>query len=395
VAPQVNRLDAVESSHAVTDRTGQSWSPDPYAHGGSLTATNVPIAHTLSPSLYRSQRVGINSFDLPVRSNGNYLVVLYFAELTNAAPGSRVFMVLAQGRPVATVDIARDVGALAPYHLPFTAEVRHRWLRIRFIALAGQPVLNAVAVRRVAPGIQLPPSRLVWNDEFNGPAGAAPNSRHWSFNLGTGWSQSSYYTDRAANASVNGQGQLELTARHGPFVDPSGNTQYTTSARITTAGHFSFGFGRAEARLQAVAAPGFVTAFWGLGSNDATVHWPQSGEIDPVEVRGQQPRVLVEAFHMPCHGRECQVGWAEPEPVSLAAGFHTYAIERAPGVVVLLVDGRQSASLTSADVGRGSWVFDHPFNLILNLLVGGWAGAVPANAPWPVRASIDWVRVYR
>jgi hypothetical protein len=392
---QLSALDAVESGVPITDASGATWSPDRYARGGTLVTAEVPIGHTLSPALYRSQRVGISSLDVPLRVNGNYLVVLYFAELTNAAPGARVFDVIAQERLVHRVDIARDVGALAPYHLPFTVKVRKHWLRIRFIASAGQPVLNAVTITRATPRLQLPPTRLQWRDEFNGPAGSPPNPHNWADDLGTGWSQSSYYTDRAANVSQNGHGQLQLTARRDPFLDPSGKTYRLTSARITTQGHFAFGFGTAEVRLHVVASPGFVTAFWGLGSNNATVPWPQSGDIDPVEVRGQEPRILVQAFHMPCHAGECKVGWASPVRASLATGFHTFAMERAPGVVVFYVDGRQSASLASADVAAGSWVFNHPFDLILNLLVGGWAGSVPAATHWPVTASVDWVRVYQ
>jgi Glycosyl hydrolases family 16/Malectin domain len=385
--PAVTTLRAVEALNSRRDAEGSTWTPDRYAQGGSIVAADVPIAHTLAPELYRSQRVGIRTLSVPVRSNGTYLVDLYFAELTDATAGSRVFEVSAQGRPVARVDVAGAVGALVPYHLPFTVTVTDRRLVIAFTAIQGRPILNAFSLQPVAPSVDVPGQRLRWNDEFTGPAGAAPDRKHWTFDLGTGWKQAADYTSH--NAALDGNGDLVISA-----LDNGSRGGTYTSARLTTAGHVSFGYGTAEIRARVVDQPGFVTAFWGVGSDAVTVPWPRSGEIDAFEVRGQQPALLVEGLHMPCGTVDCPKSWEVPQPRSLAAGFHTYALEHAPGVVVFSVDGVQSASLTAADVRRGSWVFDQNFDLIMNLLVGGWAGLPGVHTRWPVSASIDWVRVF-
>ena len=59
--------------------------------------------------------------------------------------------------------------------------------------------------------------RLVWSDEFNGPAGRKPDSRNWTHEIGDGtangipgWGNNEleYYTDDAQNAATNGAGNL-------------------------------------------------------------------------------------------------------------------------------------------------------------------------------------------
>jgi malectin (di-glucose binding ER protein)/glycosyl hydrolase family 16 len=383
----VAEVQAVESSAALRDASGGVWTPDRFAHGGSLLTSSVPIADTSSPALYRRQRVGIASIDVPLRSEGSYLVVLYFAETAGAVAGERTFDVLAQGRRIATVDVARDVGALTPYHLAFTVPVFGHRLTLRFIAHRGEPILSALRVTRVNSSIELPAHQLVWTDDFNGPRGARPDPTHWSYDLGTGWGQAAVYTSQAANAALDGRGNLVLAERReGPHL---------TSARLTTQGLYTMRYGAASARLRVAGEPGVVSTFWALGTNVNSVGWPRSGEIDPLEVRGVQPRVLIEALHMSCPGRPCSFVWNHALAASLGDGFHTVTVERAPGVVIYLLDGRQTASLTRADVPPGAWVFDKPFFLILNLIGGGWGGKTTAATHWPLEMSVDWVRVLR
>jgi hypothetical protein len=394
-AAPVSSLQATESASKLTDARGGHWVPDRFSYGGSLAHSNTAIGSTASPALYRDQRRGIRGVTVPLRANGSYLVVLYFAETGGAAPGKRVFDVLAQGRQVATVDIARDVAARTPFHLSFKVSVPRRRLAIRFVARRGTPVLSAIQVRPVDPHFQLPGTRLAFDDEFDGPRGASPDRTKWTFDTGPGWNQASDYTDRPANASLDGNGSLLLSARTDPYADPNGHTYTLTSARMTTKGLYAMRYGLAEARIRVTGQPGFVSTFWALRTDVDSVGWPQSGEIDPEEVRGVQPDVLTQAFHMPCGNKNCPVVWDRHVNASLANGFHTFAFEWAPGVVIYYLDGRQTASLTAADVPRGAWVFDKPFYLILNLIVGGgWAGNPLPATHWPVTMKVDWVRVF-
>jgi beta-glucanase (GH16 family) len=226
------------------------------------------------------------------------------------------------------------------------------------------------------------------------PPGPPPASARWTFDVGSGWGQEAYYTDGSANASLDGHGDLVIATRRDTSAGTTGPAAQVTSARITTQGRFEMGFGVVSARVRVAGQPGVVSAFWALGADVDEVNWPRAGEIDPAEVRGVQSGVLVEALHMPAAGGERGVVWERGAGKSFAGGFHTFTVERAPGVVVYMVDGRQTASLTAADVPAGSWVFDKPFFLILNLSVGGWAGAPTAATEWPVTMSVDWVRVF-
>jgi beta-glucanase (GH16 family) len=406
----VREVRAVESQSPVHAADGSVWTPDRFAHGGSLLSGQVAIPHTASPALYRGQRVGVSSIDVPLRASGNYLVVLYFAEIAGAAPGGRVFEVEAQQHRIATVDVAGEVGALAPYHLAFTVAVPRRTLTIRFRALHGQPILNALRVAPASATLQLPARRQVWSDEFDGPAGQPPDPTRWRYDLGDGWGQRARYTSSPDNAALDGHGDLVLAARPEGESGTAGTAgaatggsataagrlagAHPTSARLTTRGLFAMRFGTASARVRVAGDPGVVSTFWALGDDLASVPWPHAGEFDPMEVRGVQPRVLVQALHMPCAHPLCPIVWERATPGSLAGGFHTFTIQRAPGVVTYLVDGHQTASLTSADVPRGAWVFDKRFFLILNLIVGGWGGSPTAATHWPATMLVDWVRVW-
>lgn len=62
-----------------------------------------------------------------------------------------------------------------------------------------------------------------------------------------------------------------------------------------------------------------------------------------------------------------------------------------------LVDQREYRRTTPADLPAGTtWVFDHPFFLLLNLAVGGvWPGDPDASTVLPQQMLVDYVRVYR
>ena len=54
-----------------------------------------------------------------------------------------------------------------------------------------------------------------------------------------------------------------------------------------------------EARIKMPWGPGIWPAFWLLGANIDEVPWPQCGEIDIMEYRGQQPNLIHGSVHGP------------------------------------------------------------------------------------------------
>src|SRR5262245_7168898 len=62
---------------------------------------------------------------------------------------------------------------------------------------------------------------IVWQDEFDGPAGQAPDTSHWARETGgNGWGNQElqYYTDSSNNVALDGAGNLVITARRESFM---------------------------------------------------------------------------------------------------------------------------------------------------------------------------------
>lgn len=237
---------------------------------------------------------------------------------------------------------------------------------------------------------------LVWSDDFDGPAGQSPDATKWTYDIGTGdngWGNQElqYYTDRPENVSMDGEGNLEITALRETF----GGLPFS-SARIKTQGLFEQAFGRFEARIKTPYGPGMWPAFWLLGANIETVNWPQCGEIDVMELRGQAPNLIAGSVHGP--------GYSAGNAVSATYGFenqrfdtdfYVFAIEWGEDYIDYFVDDVLYKRTTPADV-PGEWVFDQPFFMILNVAVGGtYVGFPTSQTPFPQKMEIDYVRVYQ
>lgn len=240
--------------------------------------------------------------------------------------------------------------------------------------------------------------QLVWSDEFNGPAGESPDSTKWVFDIGTGpyndgWGNAEleYYTDRTVNASTDGNGKLAITALRESYSGSS-----FTSARIKTMGMFEQTYGRFEARIKAPYGPGIWPAFWMLGSNVSTLGWPQCGEIDIMEIRGQKPNVMNGTVHGPGYSGGASITKTFAlENDRFDVDYHVFAVEWEENKIDFFVDNTLYQRITP-DKLTGEWVFDTPFFLILNVAVGGNYVGFPTNqTPFPQTMLIDYVRVYQ
>ncbi|TAD82095.1 MAG: glycoside hydrolase family 16 protein [Bacteroidetes bacterium] len=235
---------------------------------------------------------------------------------------------------------------------------------------------------------------VVWTDNFDGPVGASPNAANWTYDVGaTGWGNQELqnYTDRPSNVSLDGSGNLVITARRESF----GGAAFT-SARIKTQGKFQQAFGRFEARLKAPSGPGIWPAFWLLGGNINTVSWPQCGEIDIMEQRGQEPNVN----HGSMHGPGYSGGNAITKSFTLSTGrfdtdFHVYAVEWGKDYVDYYVNDFLYQRITPKDAS-GEWVFNAPFFMILNIAVGGnYVGFPTTGTPFPQQMVVDYIKVFK
>ena len=266
----------------------------------------------------------------------------------------------------------------------------------------GQP--PGEAVQYPAPNLEQdtyepgPEWTLAWADEFDGDTIDAEN---WNFQVeeaGRFNGEWQRYTDSSENAFVD-EGCLVIRAIH--ESDRHAMDQYT-SARLNTANKRSWTYGRIAARIQLPHGKGVWPAFWMLGANidenGGDTPWPQSGEIDILELYGSKDDGVVEAniHYAGASGRHSSMG-AVPYKLPqgrFADGFHVFELEWDAERISWFVDGEQFA--TTSIAGDEFSEFRKDFFILLNIAVGGRAAGRPDDSTaFPVQMYVDWVRVYR
>ena len=255
------------------------------------------------------------------------------------------------------------------------------WEQFTWGAVGSQPPAGA------PPGF----SRLVWSDEFNG---STINTANWGFDLGNGgWGNNELenYTNRSVNARIE-NGNLVIEARR----ESLGGSAYT-SARMKTQGKQSFGINTwVEARINAPEGQGIWPAFWMLGNSISTVGWPSCGEIDIMEMQGQNPFKNFGTIHWAdANGNHASFGGIYNSSSSLAAGFHTYAISRTGSSIKWYVDRIQYAEANISGGVNSTSEFQGQFFILLNVAVGGnFVGSPDGSTVFPQQMQVDWVRVW-
>lgn len=248
----------------------------------------------------------------------------------------------------------------------------------------------------------------VWSDEFDGPAGARPDSLNWRYDLadgcaagicGWGNNEKQYYTDSPDNIALNGQGHLVIVARRAPadLECYYGPCRYT-SAKVTTRGKVDAAPGRVEARIKLPTGQGLWPAFWMLGGGYPATPWPECGELDVMEYRGSDPTTTSSAVHGPGYSGNTPFAHAHSlAPDAFSDDFHTFAVEWDSLAVRFFVDDTMHYRVTRGDLEEhGRSILDQAFFLILNLAVGGhFDGDPESDAIFPATMLVDYVRMYR
>jgi beta-glucanase (GH16 family) len=240
---------------------------------------------------------------------------------------------------------------------------------------------------------------LVWSDEFSAANGSLPDSSKWIMETGGGgWGNRELesYTNRPRNAHIQ-NGRLVITAIKETYKGADGIKRQYTSARLKTLGLFEQKYGRFEARIKIPRGQGMWPAFWMLGNNIGSVDWPNCGEIDIMENIGKEPDTVHGTIHGPGYSGGDGLGGSYTLPSGkFADDFHIYAVEWEPSAVHFYVDGKPYETRAPADLPAGkTWVYDHPFFILLNVAVGGdWPGSPDRTTVFPQRMLVDYVRVY-
>jgi beta-glucanase (GH16 family) len=230
-----------------------------------------------------------------------------------------------------------------------------------------------------------------FTDYFDGPAGSAPNPKYWSYHTGAGGSdgQLQAYTNSTRNASLDGNGYLNINAiKETVNVPGYGNTDYT-SAALTTTSNVSVCYGTLRARIKfPPGQQGLWPAFWMLGSDLNSVGWPACGEIDVMEYANNSANA-----DSNLHGPGT---YSVPAQAAIDVGnaWHNYTVDWRRNRITTSIDDVTVGSWTPDSLPSGStWTFnDHPMFALLNLAIGGQGGPPDSSTVFPATMQVDWVR---
>jgi len=227
-------------------------------------------------------------------------------------------------------------------------------------------------------------------EDFDGPAGSAPNPAYWSSVTGTGWDPGveNYQT---GNAFLDGQSHLVIQA-----VD-TGNGY--TSGHIQTKDKLSLGYGTITARIKMPSGQGLWPAFFLVGADADTAPWPQCGEIDIIELPSSATTYYT-TIHGPMSGDPDTVEGTQQAqftgPITdLSTAYHNYWVSRMPDSITVGIDTKTLGTFTPQSLPPGAqWVYNHPMYAVLALAVGGgWAGPPDNSTRFPATMLVDWFRL--
>jgi len=243
-----------------------------------------------------------------------------------------------------------------------------------------------------ARSTQTIPGALLWADEFEGNE---VNLSNWVQMTGVEEVKDGqlHYTDHRTNSFVE-NGVLKIVAS----CEESEMGKYT-SAKLSTQDRFHWGPGhRLEIRARVPKGRGLWPAIFMLPSKGGP--WPETGEIDIMEVSGCVAGKVSGAVHMGGFNqmRETQSSnhyFAEYDK------WHTYSIDWASDHINWYVDGQlYHTARPSADGADGPWPFREKFFLNMNLAVNAlWASGCHESKALSCEdlgqaMEVDYVRVH-
>jgi len=241
---------------------------------------------------------------------------------------------------------------------------------------------------------------LLWNDEFNG---TTLNEEIWNIIPRQPYATNlelQEYTKSPDNVFVeNGKLTLKALKTKDKF-----DKDYYTSGKVTTKKKKDFTYGKVDVRAKIPAGQGLWPAIWMMPTEETKYgQWPRCGEIDIMEILGQEPALTHGTIHYG-NPHEQQQGHYELEGETFADAFHVYGLEWEPGEMRFYVDGNiyhtvndWYSSFADAEPEPYPAPFDQNFYMQLNLAVGGnWPGDPDETTDFDnAEFEIDYVRVYQ
>jgi beta-glucanase (GH16 family) len=248
-----------------------------------------------------------------------------------------------------------------------------------------------------APSAAPNPWMPVWSDEF--AQDGAPDPRLWKYQIRPPYiveaiglmERQHFVPGQFGNAWVAG-GQLHLEARKETRYP---GLAYTSACLVS---QHAMQYGRILVRAKLPTGRGIWPSIWLIPPNGEVAGWPDCGEIDLMEHFGAmtgQIHVNVNTKSGSIANGQSPGKWL-PLP-DLASAFHVYGLEWSAERLDILLDGETVLSYPKTSRDPAQWPFDQPFELRLQLAVGGITelGTDVDESLLPQRLVIDSVRVDR
>jgi beta-glucanase (GH16 family) len=290
-------------------------------------------------------------------------------------------------------------------------------------------ILASAGILAVVPGSAnavVPPTpagyTLRFSDDFNGAAGASPNTGNWRFATGHGYpggaanwgtGEIENMTSSRTNSALTGDGRLRIT----PVRDGAGNW---TSARLETnrtdfaapaGGKLKVDAVLQQPNVSGAAAAGYWSAFWMLGAAArpaAATNWPSVGEIDIMEGINGRASTFAAMHCGVAPGGPCNefTGLGSGERAcGCTTAFHRYTMlydrSVSPERVAWYLDGVNIHNVRANQMDATTWnnAVHHGFFVILNVAMGGGFpgafGGGPTGATVSGRSMlVDYVAVW-
>jgi beta-glucanase (GH16 family) len=241
---------------------------------------------------------------------------------------------------------------------------------------------------------------LLWHDEFEKEA---MDRDIWDYDpRDPGWTNSELqeYTTSQENVFVR-DGKLVLKAIK--TVDEKGEPYYT-SGKVKTQNKKDFMYGKVTVSAKVPEGQGLWPAIWMMPTDESYYgQWPKCGEIDIMEVLGNEVTTAYGTIHYGEPHAEQQGKYVLTEG-TFASDFHEFSVEWEPGEMRFYIDGNHYHTVNdwfSAVNGEDDKPYPAPFNqtffVQLNLAVGGtWPGNPDETTDFDkAEFEIDYVRVYQ
>lgn len=241
---------------------------------------------------------------------------------------------------------------------------------------------------------------LLWHDEFDSDT---LDESIWNYEPHEpGWTNEELqeYTVGTDNVFLR-DGKLVIKAI---MTEGDNGNPYYTSGKVTSQNKEDFMYGKVVVSAKVPEGQGLWPAIWMMPTDESYYgQWPKCGEIDIMEVLGNQTDIAYCTVHYGEPHAE-QQGIYQLTGTTFAEDFHEYSVEWEPGEMRWYIDNHLVLTVNdwfTAESGQDEKPYPAPFNqtffVQMNLAVGGtWPGNPDETTDFDkAEFEIDYVRVYQ